>query len=69
MIVPPKKARSMDGESILESESIRKATAECAGGVCVVTVGSGLESRGVLDLGIRRVPVCARCAEPQQCNH
>jgi flavin reductase (DIM6/NTAB) family NADH-FMN oxidoreductase RutF len=37
----------MDAANTLETESMREAMAECANGVCVVTVGSGLERHGL----------------------
>lgn len=37
----------MDVASNSQTETMREAMAECAGGVCVVTVGSGLERHGL----------------------
>src|SRR5208283_5261695 len=43
----PPKTRSMDAAVIPETESMREAMAQCASGVCVVTVGAGLERHGL----------------------
>jgi len=37
----------MDPDCITDSESMREAMAECAGGVCVVTVGAGRDRHGL----------------------